>query len=690
MVPEGDFNRTVLDSLTAHIAVFDKEGTIIAVNRAWLQFAVANGNPPPSLIGVGANYFSVLRKAMLAQPEDAVAVLEGLEKLQHGELQEFTHEYSCHSPSERRWFLLRATQLGGGSGTVVAHEPTTERRLLEDRLAEESRIAERLNCIGQTLAAELDLQRVVAVLTDETTKLTGARFGAFFYTAQGKSGESLLLYALSGASRDAFANFPVPRRTKLFGPTLAGEAVIRLDDVTQDARYGQNPPYRGLPEGHVPVRSYLAVPVVSRSGEVLGALFFGHPQPGVFTERHERLAVGVAAQAGIAIDNARLYQQSQQASRSKDEFLAILSHELRQPLNSILGWTQILQHGDLAPEQMKHGLEVIQRSVRAQTSIMSDLLDISRIAAGKLNFEMTLTDPAAAIEAALEYVRALAEAKSLRLDFTMERSHMRVLADPIRLQQIVANLLLNAVKFTPEGGRVEVRLERTDSRVRIEVSDTGKGIAPESMPHLFKRFWQADDSATRRRYGGFGMGLAIVRHLVELHRGTVRAESPGEGRGATFTVELPRAFAEDHTDAALPGGAEGAAPCLHGLKILVVDDEADVRELSVMVLGRHGVTVQTAGSTSEGVAAFQCFDPDVLVCDIGMPGEDGYELIKQIRKLGSANDKQVPAVAMTALARKEDRERCLAAGFQGHLPKPVEAEQLIHAVIEALETSGRR
>src|SRR5205085_5405205 len=367
------------------------------------------------------------------------------------------------------------------------------------------------------------------------------------------------LYRLSGVPIEHFKDFPMPRATEIFGPTFRGKGVIRLGDVRQDPRYGRNSPYKGIPPGHLPVVSYLAVPVVLRSGEVVGGLFFGHPEPNVFTERAERLVVGLAPHAAIAIENARLYQQAQRAiiereellareqaaradaeaaNRAKDEFLATVSHELRTPLNAIIGWSRMLRTGRLDDETRDHALETIERNVRLQTQIVEDILDVSHIITGKLRLTPRPLDLAPVVEAAIEPLRSAADAKGIHMTLTAEADDVIVCGDADRLRQVVWNLLANAVKFTPAGGRVAVRLERDDDCARIVVSDTGQGIRREFLRFAFDRFRQADSTSTRA-HGGLGLGLAIVRHIVEMHGGTVSADSQGEGRGETFTVALP-------------------------------------------------------------------------------------------------------------------------------------------------------
>jgi PAS domain S-box-containing protein len=595
------------------------------------------------------------------------------------------------------------------AGKLIAISATardiTARLRAEEQLREQAEIIETVNRLGQTLAGELDLHNLVQAVTDAATEVCGARFGSFFYNVLNEEGESYMLYTLSGVPRSAFEHFPMPRNTDIFAPTFRGEGVVRIHDVKQDPRYGKNSPYYGMPEGHLPVTSYLAVPVISRSGEVLGGLFFGHPQAGVFTERHERIVEGLAAQASVAMDNARLfeaatraraeaehaarenerlYHEAQESSRLKDEFLATISHELRTPLTAILGWAHMLRTGKFNGDSALKAFETIERNARAQSQLIDDLLDVSRIITGKLRIDVRQVDPNSFVEAAIEAVRPAAEAKGVRVQKIMDTGIVTVSGDPVRLQQIVWNLLSNAIKFTPRGGRVQVRLERVNSHVEIAVSDTGAGIAPEFLPHVFDRFRQADQRTTRQ-HGGMGLGLSIVRHLVELHGGTVKAESPGEGEGSVFTVLLPVApvYQADSVAERVHPAARDTLPSfecidrLDGVRVLVVDDEPDTRELLKIGLGQCGGEVTLAASVAEALKVMATLKPDLLISDIGMPEEDGYELIRRVRSLPDESGGRVPAIALTAYARVEDRMQALRAGYQMHVPKPVELAELV-------------
>lgn len=372
--------------------------------------------------------------------------------------------------------------------------------------------------------------------------------------------------------------------------------------------------------------------------------------------------------------------EAERATRLKDEFVATLSHELRTPLNAIVGWASILR-ADRRSETIKQGVEVIERNARLQAQMIEELLDMSRILSGKLLFELQKTDVAELIEASVAAVRPTADAKGVLLTANVSRCQS-VSADPARLQQIAWNLLTNAIKFTARGGRVTLSLRERENQVEFSVTDTGQGIKAEFLPFVFDRFRQADASTTRR-HGGLGLGLSIVKSLVELHGGSVDVESAGEGHGATFVVRLPIASLPEEAPASLPTPDIRNTPELAGLRILVVDDEDDARTLARRVLEERGAHVITVSSAAEALASVgENTLPNVLVSDIGMPEQDGYDLIKQMRALpGDAG--RVPAVALTALARAEDRKRALSAGYQKHVSKPVDPVELV-AVIASL------
>ena len=417
-------------------------------------------------------------------------------------------------------------------------------------------------------------------------------------------------------------------------------------------------------------------PIKGPNGKIVGASKIARD----ITEQHNARAEAERA----AAENERLYRQAEESSRLKEEFLATISHELRTPLSAILGWARMLRLGQLTPENTAKALDTIERNARAQAQLVDDLLDVSRIITGKLRMDVRPADPNAFIDAAVEAVRPAAEAKGVRVQKVVDTGLLSIPGDPVRLQQVVWNLLSNAIKFTPRDGRVQIRSERINSHLEIVVSDTGQGISEDFLPHVFDRFRQADQK-TSRYHGGMGLGLAIVRHLVELHGGTVRADSEGEGKGATFTVMLPISpvYQVDSSGSRVHPGARDLLPPadatdrLDGLRILVVDDEADTRELLKQGLEFCGALVKVAESAAQALDAMKGSVPDVLISDIGMPGTDGYDFIRQIRKLSRHGGGKVAAIALTAYTRIEDRLQALRAGYDMHVPKPVELTELV-------------
>ncbi|HSS47310.1 MAG TPA: CHASE3 domain-containing protein [Thermoanaerobaculia bacterium] len=428
-----------------------------------------------------------------------------------------------------------------------------------------------------------------------------------------------------------------------------------------------------------------AAPIKDKDGKVLGVVlvFRDISERKGFQREQERLAEGERV--------ARV--QAEEANRSKDEFLATVSHELRNPLNAISGWTVILRNGPADQQASQHAAEVIERNARALARIVEDILDVSRIVTGKLHIEPRETELTPVVQAAVDAVRPAAEAKRIDIETRLEPAGP-VWGDPDRLQQVIWNLVANAVKFTSKEGKVEVRLQRAGSQVEIVVCDNGPGIASELLPYVFDHFRQADSSSTRR-HSGLGLGLAIVRHLVELHGGTVAVASDGDGRGTAFTVSLPvRTLGT--VPAAAPAAGESterpSAPAaetpLRGLRTLVVEDDPDSLEMVCMLLAQRGADVRPAASTAEAMAVIERWKPDLLISDLGMPEEDGYTLIRRVRALPAEHGGQVPAVALSARTRPEDRIEALSAGFQMHISKPVAPAELL-AVAVTLARPGR-
>ena len=961
------------------------DGTILRVNKAELDLL---GYTREEYLGRNISEFHA----------DRNVIDDILQRLTRNEtLHSYEARLRCKDGSIRHVLISSNVRRENGEfkHTRCFTRDISERKKFEDELREQAETLETVNRIGQLLTAELDQQKLVQAVTDAATQITGAHFGSFFYNLIDERGESFMLYTLSGVPREAFAHFPMPRNTDIFNPTFKGEGTLLLADVTKDPRYGKNSPYYGMPEGHLPVTSYLAVPVISRSGEVIGGLFFGHPGTGVFTERAARIVEGLASQAAIAMDNARLFEAAQRertkfqiahqrysnilesitdafyaldhewrftymnqqaepllqrtreellgqniwenfpeavgtsfdtqyhraiaeqvsvvfeefypplnlwfevraypsqeglsvyfhniterrrsaeallertrlaelnadvglaltrsdnlgdmlhrctkamvehldaafariwtvnkkgdvlelqasagmythldgshgrvpvgkfkigliaqerqphltnevvgdprvsdqewakregivafagypliveerligvmamfarrelteatlqalasvanaialgierkrgeqeraqllaseqrarreaesANRTKDEFLGTLSHELRTPLTAILGWARMLSAGQLDEINQQRALETIERNARAQSQLIEDILDVSRVISGKMRLEVRPLDLATVIEAAVDTALPAADAKGIRLQRVLDSGASMVSGDSTRLQQVVWNLLSNAIKFTPRGGRVQVRLERINSHVEIVVSDTGQGMTSNILPYIFERFRQADSTSTRA-HGGLGLGLAIVRHLVELHGGTVEAESEGAGQGSTFTVRLPLIAMrsidlssmrnEERVHPTASGGVPfDCPPVLKDLHVLVVDDEEDTRLFVTAVLEQCGARVTATASAAEALVSLQDLRPDVLVSDLGMPEEDGYSLIRKVRALSADEGGRTPAAALTAYARVEDRLKVLRSGFQIHLPKPIEPAELVTVV----------
>jgi PAS domain S-box-containing protein len=654
------FNQEALNSLSEHIAIIDSDGKIVAVNEAWTQFACQNsltGNV--GNIGVGTNYLETCRTSTGENSEEAEAVYEGIKKVLDGVSPSFTIEYPCHSPSQQRWFLLVATPLRDGSGAVIAHLDITARKLTEVALAES--------------------QARFQQLTDNIE--------AVFWIYDVNSGKTEYL---SPAFKRlwGYAADPLERHHEKW------LNVIHLEDVeTYKKAFADlqttgafDIEYRIIADSgkvHWIRDKGFAIYEGAKLARVAGVREDFTARRQMKIEREEMLAKVQAA-----------YSEAEAANRLKDEFLATISHELRTPLTSIVGWTQMLLNDQLDERTMRRGLEAINRSANAQTQLIEDLLDVSRIIRGKLKIEPQFVNVEPIVEAAVVSVKTTAGAKNITINCASELEDTVVHADPRRLQQVLWNLLTNAIKFTPRNGTIEVNLKNAGAFIEISVKDSGIGIAPEVLPRIFDRFSQADGKTTRR-FGGLGLGLAIVRHLTEIHGGTVEAASEGEGKGATFIVRFPvteqlRETAElEQAQFILaelaPQKRFNEVARLDGIRLLVIDDDRDNLEWLTILLKKFGAKVETAQSAAEAVNKYLPFKPDLIISDIGMPDEDGYSLIRKIREIAAQDGGQKPAIALTAFAKTEDTKRALAAGFQKHLKKPVEPAVLLDNVNQLLE-----
>jgi CheY-like chemotaxis protein len=461
----------------------------------------------------------------------------------------------------------------------------------------------------------------------------------------------------------------------------------RVHSTVRIGRGKASPDWSELTASEWPERlGWLAAPLSGRDGRNMGLLHVLEKTDGEFTEEDEAVLTQLAQMSSIAIENAA-NAEAREANRMKDEFLTTLSHELRTPLAAMLGWTRLLRAGRLDSLRAAHAVDVIERNVLFQTKLIDDMLDVSRIITGKLRLQLDRITLSAVIEAAMESMRPAAESKDIQLVFEnrLPFGGDRMVGDPDRLQQVIWNLISNAIKFTSARGRVNVLLARHEGQFEISVTDTGRGMTPEFLTQAFDRFRQADSSATRSQ-GGLGIGLAIARHLVELHGGSIHAESAGPGQGSRLHLLLPAValglgpLERRSTEPAEPAEAVGASPDLSGIRILVVEDQQDARDLVAEIVREAGAEIAEARSVAEALKAFQIFRPDVLVSDIAMPDEDGYSLIRRVRQWPPEEGGLTPAIAVTAYAREEDRIRSLSAGFQMHLPKPFEPAELTNAI----------
>lgn len=769
------FNRAVLDSLSAHIAVVDKNGVITAVNEAWRNFARSNClEEQTGTTGVGQNYVKVCRNG-LAFDKDTKEVLENLEAILKGEKTGFAYEYPCDSPSEERWFILQVSAMRGEQGgAVISHIDITDRKKAEQAL---SKSKEQLDFILENSRLgvwNMDLQSGAAIRSPRHDQIFGydepltewtyetflehvlpeerddidrqfqaaleenkawdfeARIrrgsgdiGWIWVRGQALGGDNGEITQMLGTvadittrknaeielknseqfNRSIFESSPDCIKVLELDGTLkkmnaSGLYIMEIDDfadfagkqwidfweddenelayqAVQTAAKGGMEHFEGFcrtAKGNLKYWDITVAPVFDAGGKPNRLICTSRD----ITERRE----AEREREELLKREQTARREAEIANRMRDEFLATVSHELRAPLNSILGWGRLMEKGKLDETTTQKAVHTIVRNAESQNRLIEDLLDVSRIISGKLRLEIITLKPVNVVESALETVRPAAEAKGIKLKIKETPDVSHIAGDPNRLQQVIWNLLSNAIKFTPNGGEVSVGIERRDDYTEIKVTDSGVGIKDEFLPHVFDRFRQADTSSIRK-FGGLGLGLAIVRHITEMHGGTVSVESGGENKGSTFIVRLPilSSISENEKDGAdadfsqlISEPAEKIK--LDGLLILVVDDEKDTRQLLVQALTFHGATVETAASVGEALQIIEAKNPDVLVSDIGMPDEDGYSLIRKVRALSDAQHKNIPAVALTAFTRAQDRMRALSAGYQNHVSKPVDLDEL--------------
>jgi signal transduction histidine kinase len=565
-----------------------------------------------------------------------------------------------HHPVAQRWRAEDVRQIEDAARRTWE---ALRRIRAEQALRDETRVLEMMRSASATLASTIDLEPLMQAVTDAATRLAGAEFGAFFYNAKDENGEAYLPYTLSGAPREHFSRFGLPRATALFGPTFHGSGPVRSDDIAHDPRYGSMGPHHGMPPGHLPVRSYLAVSVVSRSGEVIGGLFFGHAQPGIFSARTEELITAFAVQAAIAIDNARLYEMSQRSAKErdgllaseraaraeaerhnkmKDEFLAMLAHELRNPLAPITSAAQLLRLPEVNEGLRLKASNIISRQVRHMTELVDDLLDVSRVTRGLVKLENEICDLNKIAIAAVEQARPHIEERRHTLSVDLPPEPVPVEGDRTRLVQVLVNLLNNSAKYTPPGGKIKLAVTGDGAAAEATVTDNGSGIDAQLLPHVFDLFTQAD-RAPDRSQGGLGIGLALVKSIVRMHNGQVAAHSDGQQRGTTMTVTLPRAHAEVGQVIRSGEGSGEARP----LTVTVVDDNLDAGHSLAVLLRAHGHTVQVHEDGASTLAALDAA-PEVFILDIGLPDMTGYE---------QAAPPAPPAAARRRRVRGADRLR---------------------------------
>lgn len=457
-----------------------------------------------------------------------IAKLKNGEKIEHYETVRRTKSGKSIQIS------LSVSPIKSSKGIVGASKivrDITKQKETEVLLQQQANRLERINHIGKTVFSTLHVPDIIQNVTDAATQISGAAFGAFFYNMVDANGETYMLYGLSGAPREAFEKFGMPRNTEVFKTTFSGEGIIRSDDITKDPRYGKNSPHEGMPKGHLPVVSYLAVPVVSQTGVVIGGLFFGHPQPGMFDEDHEKLVSAIASQAGIALENAKLYEEIKSLNSKKDEFIGFASHELKTPITTISGYIQMSEN---APELIVSFLPKISKQVKRLSAIVSDLLDVSKIEAGKLELNLSRSSLRTILNDSIETISELS--LSHHIEFTPPSQDEIIYADASKIVQVISNLLTNAIKYSPHSNRVALTAFRLGDQVQVAVQDWGMGIAPEHKEKIFNRFYRV--STTKNRVQGMGIGLYLSREIIEAHRGKIWVESE-EGKGSVFHISFP-------------------------------------------------------------------------------------------------------------------------------------------------------
>ena len=630
-------------------------------------------------------------------PDDRAAVLAAINHTLEARTDHHLEYRIVRPDGVLRWVEARGRLVADGAGRPVrllgVCLDVTDRKTAERELDERRREAEVAAELTRSISVSLDLETVLRRVCVAARDLCGSDTAAIALPEDDGDGMVVRARVAPGAAEQRVRR--IERGKGVGGRVMETGRPFRTDDYRTDTRFGKEYAELAADAGTV---ATLVVPI-RIDDRIGGLLYVTNRSLRPFTDRDERVLLGLADHAAVAIRNARLLAGQQRAladaeraNRAKDDFLATLSHELRTPLTAMLGWVRMLRSGRLGAEQTRTALEVIERNTRLQAQLINDLLDVSRIVAGKLQLDLRPLELVSVIEEALAWAKREADAKGLVIETSINPSAGPVLGDRMRLHQVVVNLLSNALKFTPAGGRIGVVLERAGDRARLHVSDSGSGIEPALLSQIFNPFHQADSSSSRQ-HGGLGLGLAIVRHLVDLHAGTVHAESAGRGSGATFAVELPMLPVGGGTipvAADVRGEGERGLPRLDGVRVLVVDDHEDARALVGAVLQQCGADVVVADSADGAMEALERQRVDVLVSDVAMPGADGYALIRRVREReGRRGASRLPALALTAYAGAGDRARALEAGFQAHASKPIAPDDLAGIIARLAARPGR-
>jgi PAS domain S-box-containing protein len=666
-----------------------KTGRYLRVNKKFCE-----------MIGYSAEELQTMTYLDVTHPEERAAAMDDHLDLLRGGANFATERRYVRKDGATLWGRVTSTLIHDGHGhplrTMTMIEDVTERRQWE-ALALCQKKALEMVAKGNPLVEILNFV-VLSVEREATAEL---RASIQVLDEQGKHFVMCAAPSLPESYRQSVASFPVDFQDRDQGMTVFLREPVVVSDLENA------PEWVELARALTPyaIRSIWSAPIISSDQKPRGTFCFYSSRPRAPSEAQQKIIENVTQTIALAIERKQAEserekllvceqsarEQAEAANRVKDEFLAVVSHELRTPLNSINGWAYMLLNGTMDRAAQMHALKSIKRQVVSQGQLIDDLLDVSRIVAGKLRLELREIHPSWVIAAALDVVRPAAEAKQIALASELDPAVITMSADPERLQQVIWNLLSNAIKFTPNGGRVGIRSRGTDSTVEIVVADTGQGISEEFLPHVFERFQQADAS-TGRKHGGLGLGLAIARHLIELHGGTVHATSAGPGKGATFTVRLPlRVLPTDRPRRIAQRIPESRAlanvitaedrDILKGLRVLVVDDNSEDREVLFAELGHQGATVSTSDCAAGALCELDKFRPDVLVADIGLPSEDGYSLIRKIRTCSVDRGGHTPAIALTAYGGDANRKRALEAGYQKHMTKPADPNELARTIV---------